>query len=130
MFSRPIFVEVLRFSTVGLLATLTYGLLGSAMLILQVPVYQANLVAYGGGILVSFVGHLLFTFRPKGSWASYFLRFMVVALTGFAFSNVVIALFEFFDFPSWASLAVILFIVPFGSWLASRLWAFRDEERH
>ncbi|MEM9138355.1 MAG: GtrA family protein [Pseudomonadota bacterium] len=117
-----------RFGVVGIAATLIHlGGAWSANRWLDLSEYMANSAGFALAFAVSYLGHFYWTFQAQSRHRQSLGRFLAVALTGFALSNLIVwAVVAQAGQPFEAALAVILLIVPGSSWLVSRLWAFRS----
>ncbi|WP_158773248.1 GtrA family protein [Cobetia sp. L2A1] len=115
-----------RFGLVGLAATGVHLAVAAAMLALWPGLNEfiANIVAFCVAFQVSLVGHQRLTFKRKGSaW-----RFALVAAVGFALNNGLLAiLVRGLDISGFMAIAIATLSVPIVTYLASRLWAFKEE---
>ena len=120
--ARPV-----RFALVGLAATFTH--VGLAWLILRMePLanpYAVNCLAYAVGFFVSYFGHRYLTFGTTGSIA----RFLLVATSGFALNNLLVAALLAASASSFLAILVATAIVPVLTYVASSLWVFRRRSR-
>ena len=116
-----------RFGLVGLAATGVH--VGVAWLLLAltgVHPLVANTCAFVVAFTVSFSGHYYWTFRAPGQPARAVLRFVLIALVGFATNSVVLAgLLRTGLVSDRVAIAAALVIVPAITFLGSRLWGFR-----
>ena len=119
--------QLLRFGIVGLLATFVHMVIGFLLIQSNWLPVMANLLAFIIAFLVSFIGHLGFSFANQVvSLSSALWKFALVALIGFACNEVLLILLlsegELTDTVSlWISTgcaAVLTFAL-------SRVWAFR-----
>ncbi len=82
---RPLILQLLRFSSVAIVAALVH--LGLATLLVApaqgLPPLAANFLAFLPAVVVSYVGHRWLTFRQPGSPR----RFFLLAFGGFALNN-------------------------------------------
>ena len=125
---RALVLQMLRFGAVGIGATLTH--LATAWAThhgLGLSAFAANLAGFLVAFCVSYFGHFYWSFRLKEGHGRSLGRFLVVAVTGYALSNVVVWLVvhrwgQSFDL----ALLGILMVVPTTSYVLSRLWAFRS----
>ncbi|MAN61531.1 MAG: polysaccharide synthesis protein GtrA [Parvibaculum sp.] len=119
--------QTLRFGMVGLLATFVHMIIGFLLIQSNWQLLVANMLAFATAFLVSFVGHLGFSFADQDvSPLSALRKFAVAALTGFACNETLLVALLSQDAVSdtialWVStgLAAIL------TFILSRVWAFR-----
>lgn len=119
--------EALRFASVGAGATLVHlGVAWIANRLLHVPPYGANACGFVAAFSLSYLGHFYWTFARQSGHAHHLPRFVIVALCGYALTNVIVwAVTDRGGYAFEVSLAVILVAVPASTWVLSRLWAFR-----
>lgn len=119
-----------RFLIVGLLATATHAAV--ALLALEglgLGPYLSNIIGFVTAFALSFTGHHFWSFahtREAGQTRSRMIRFLVVALAGFALnSGVLTGWLQLTDWPRSIGLLFSIAVVPVLSFLSARLWAFR-----
>ncbi len=123
--------QIMRFGIVGALATFVHMVIGFLLIASGWHPLSANLIAFATAFLVSFVGHLGYSFSDQDvNPARAFWRFAVVALIGFACNEallLVLILQGFFSdsFALWVSTAFAA-ILTFS---LSRTWAFRPPQK-
>lgn len=114
-----------RFGLVGLAATGVHLAVAALMLFLWPPLNEfiANIVAFCVAFQISLVGHRRLTFKRQGSaW-----RFALVAASGFALNNGLLAvLIQGLGMSGFVAIAIATLSVPVVTYLASRLWAFKE----
>ena len=116
--------RITRFGLVGGAATLIHLLVAGALLgfFTGLSPFIANIVAFLMAFLVSLHGHRHITFKQQGSG----VKFFVVALSGFALNNFLLAsMLAVTPLPDFVALTISTLAVPIVSYLAARLWAFR-----
>ncbi len=120
--------EALRFASVGAGATIVHlAVAWIANRLGGIPPYTANFCGFLAAFSLSYLGHFYWTFSKLSGHAHHLPRFIVVALFGYALTNVIVwAVDDRGGYPFEAALGVILFAVPTATWLLSRLWAFRS----
>ncbi|MGO2415145.1 MULTISPECIES: GtrA family protein [Cobetia] len=115
-----------RFGLVGLAATGVHLAVAATMLALWPGLNEfiANIVAFCIAFQVSLIGHRRLTFKRQGSaW-----RFALVAAGGFALNNGLLAvLMRGLDLSGFLAIAIATLSVPIVTYMASRLWAFKEE---
>lgn len=113
----------LRFILVGGFATMIHIVAATALLTLYegLSPFIANVLAFALAFIASFYGHRYVTFSTDGS----VIRFLTVALAGFALNNVVLFISLKLSLPAVFSIVIATICVPFFSYVASVLWAFK-----
>lgn len=121
---------LIRFGGVGGLATLVHVLVAlTAEHSLSLSAQQANLAGFLVSVLLSYFGHAHVTFRSGQGSALRFLRFVVVALTGYAVSSLTVALITGpLGLPFAVAMVAVAMVVPATSFVAMRFWVFRGSE--
>jgi len=119
--------QLLRFGIIGLLATFVHMVIGFLLIQSGWQPLVANTLAFATAFLVSFIGHLRFSFANQDVGAASALRrFLVVALIGFGCNQAILVVLLSWGMISdtialWISTgcaAILTFIL-------SRIWAFR-----
>ncbi|WP_269585299.1 GtrA family protein [Roseibium sp. Sym1] len=118
-----------KFAIVGVLATLTHTVVAAGMLQSgTLSAFPANICGFLTAFGVSFCGHYFWSFahlRQQGKALKSMIRFLIIALSGFAVNSFVLALWlELTPWPDLLGLLVSIAIVPALSFLGARLWAF------
>ena len=88
----------------------------------------ANVVAYGAGMLNSFVLNRLWTFRAAGQVAQHALKFIALNAATLAASTAIVLLLV--DWAGWPALAVWLPLtlgILTAHYLGMKHWAFAEE---
>ncbi len=120
------FVQVIKFGGVGVLATLVHVFTAlAARSLLHVEVQQANLIGFALAFVVSYTGHARVTFNAPMRSGQQIYRFALVALTGFAASSATVWAVTGpmgLSFP--VAMAAVAVIVPAISFVAMRMWVF------
>ena len=119
--------EVVRFGTVGAGATLVHLIVAwIANRLGGIPPFTANGCGFVAAFSLSYLGHFYWTFSRQSGHARHLPRFIVVALFGYALTNLIVWLVTSNGgYPFEASLGAILVAVPASTWVLSRIWAFR-----
>ncbi|QJP06768.1 GtrA family protein [Pseudomonas multiresinivorans] len=118
-----------RFGIVGIGATaLHISVAWSLITYMATPALLANLIAFLCAFGLSFGGNYLWTFSTPGSPAKAIRRFFVISLSAFLANSALLATILA---SGWLSprLAVVASaaVVPGFTFLASRLWGFRQQ---
>lgn len=125
--SRALLGQIFRFGLVGLAGTGVHlAVAWAANRLGGVPPYGANLAGFIAAFAWSYLGHFYWTFARRSGHRRHLSRFVIVALSGYALTNLVIwvVVTRMGHTFEWA-LAVILVAVPAFTWAVSRVWAFR-----
>lgn len=125
-------IRIMRFSAVGLLATLVHACVYAALVAMtEVLPLMANAIAFAAAVGMSFFGHAFWTFnhgmaqqvrrnisRPLG-------RFLAVSITTLALSNfLVYTVTEGFGLHPLLAIIPMISIVPVSTYLLLKLWVF------
>ncbi|WP_293779673.1 GtrA family protein [uncultured Oxalicibacterium sp.] len=123
--------RIARFGVVGLTAAgVHYWTVVALVELLGMRPQLANIGGFVVAFWVSYFGHRHWTFSDTvdhdvGQRTS-FLRFLAVALLGFAMNAFLFfLLLHFTTLPYYVALAIVVLTVAAMTYLLSRLWAFR-----
>jgi putative flippase GtrA len=125
-------LQYARFGTVGLTAAAIHVLVFvAAMELARLVPLVANFVAFGVAVLVSFFGHLQWTFRGQTAGGGRtqgrvaLPRFILVALTGLALNSLAVYLVvNILAWPYYYAIALMISVVPLVVFVLSKFWAF------
>lgn len=121
------FLLAARFGIVGVLATTVHILLVWGMLHGElVGPQSANLLAFLGAFVVSFIGNYRFTFGSPGHWPLALRKFFATSLTAYGLNALTLA--SLLNVGRWTPMTCALAAaacVPVFSFAVSRCWAFR-----
>ena len=119
--------QMLRFGMVGVLATFVHLVIGFLLIHSNWEPLIANMLAFAVAFLVSFAGHLGFSFSDQDVSSSDALwKFAVVALVGFGCNETLLAVLMSFGFLSdTIALCVSTACAAILTFILSRTWAFR-----
>ena len=120
--------SIITFGLMGMLSTVVHVLSGLlAHYRAGLSPFNANIVAYCAGFLVSYFGHRNFTFRSPGRISRSMPRFLAIALAGLLMSQAIVWLVvSMAGLAYWFALAVIVMTVPPATYVLGRIWAFSD----
>ena len=123
--------QLLRFGMVGLFATIVHMMIGFLLIQSNWQPEMANLLAFTIAFVVSFIGHLGFSFADQEVSASSALsKFALVALIGFAINEgLLIMLLSDGDLSDTVSLWISTGSAAVLTFALSRLWAFRSPHK-
>lgn len=118
--------QLLRFGMVGVLATLVHLLIGTILIGSGRHPLIANAIAFGFAFLVSFVGHLGYSFvDQEPDFRASFWRFGLVSLSSFACNEILLAiLLSNTSIPEVPALIATTTCVVFLTFLMGKYWAF------
>lgn len=118
--------RILRFGLVGGAATATNSVVSVVTHKLGVVPWLAVILGFVPAFVVSYLGHRHFTFKQGSQGAM--LRFFVVALSGLAVGEGVLkGLLTFSPLSSSWCVLLSTLSAPAVTYVAARLWAFREE---
>ena len=131
MTGRRLAHQGLLFALIGLAATAVHVAVAFAVRdAIDATALQANFAGYCAAVGVSYFGNARWTFRRDAWRAAQFVRFLVLSLSGLiANQAITYVLVERLGWPFWSGLVVVVIVVPILSFLAARLWAFREPSR-
>lgn len=118
-----------RFGVIGVAATaLHIGLVWTLATHTGLPVLLANLVAFLCAFVLSFTGNYIWTFSAPGSPGQAMRRFFLISLIAFLANSTLLAVILASGWlsPRLAAVASAS-VVPGITFLASRLWGFRQQ---
>lgn len=118
--------QIFRFSFVGAAATLIHLLVGITLIDAGWRPVIANAAAFCVAFMISFAGHFGYTFSYRGnSISASFLKFVAVALCGFAANEAILAGIRARGLlPPAMTLIVSTRAVAVLTFLLCRRWAF------
>ena len=120
------FWRLTRFSVVGVLAIGVYII--AAMIAVEaagVAPVVGSIVGYCASFLVSYIGHLRFTFAVPGRYRDYVLKAIVGSAAAFFVSTVVMWMAtKILRIDFRVALVAVAIIVPICSYLVNRFWVF------
>jgi putative flippase GtrA len=115
-----------RFGIVGTAAALCYA--STSFLIVWAGLsgsISATMVGQLAAALISYYGHLHFSFRVEPNHRKFVWRFLIVALTTFALNLLLTwSLTSILHAPYQVPIAVVTVVLPAASYLVNRLWVF------
>lgn len=116
-----------RFGIAGGAATVVHVAIGLGLHRgLALSPLWANGIAFAAAVVVNFAAQARLTFPEARAGGEAFLRFVAVALAGFALSQAIVAAVTGpLARPYWLALLLALAVVPALSFWAMRRWAFR-----
>ena len=119
---RSEIATLIRFTTVGLLATIVHiGVAAIILFYINEALFLANFIAFIVALNVSFFGHRFFSFKRNG----IFGRFFIIALSGFAYNNIILSGLVYFKITGGVvAITFSTLCVPLIIYLLSRFWVF------
>jgi putative flippase GtrA len=119
--------EGFRFGFVGLVATLVHLAVGLLTLRAGAEPLVANTFGFLSAVSISVVGHHWLTFASAAPFRRTAPRFALIALLGFLFNSVVLALLVGLLPPGFEApaLAAAVLLTPIVTFIAARLFAYR-----
>lgn len=119
--------QLFRFGIVGVLATVTHVTIVTILVeVFAVPVLTSNFFAFCTAVFVSYFGNLKWVFGKEADHRSFFPRFVFAAVTGLGLNQgIMYLLVERLGWDYRLGLAVVIFVVPFLTFLMNRFWVFR-----
>lgn len=94
----------------------------------QLPWLAAQIIAYGCGVLNSFLMNRKWTFKQQGALTKGLLRFVLLNLVTLAVtSTCMLLLHEHLGISLWLSKGAVTLLGVVLNFAGSRLWVFRTE---
>jgi putative flippase GtrA len=120
-----------RFGMIGVTATAVHVLIVWLLLSgTSLPPLVANMFAFLTAFGISFAGNYLWTFRSPGNPIKAMRRFLLISVSAFAVNTLLLAgLLRGGWFSPTAAAIVSAAVVPMITFLAARLWGFRDYKK-
>lgn len=120
-----------RFGLVGLASTTVHvAIVGIAVTFTEITALVANALAFFMALGVSYTGNYLWTFRSPGEPRRALLRFFLVAIFALSLNSTILG---FFLHKNWfeplTAAAISAAVIPFITFLCSRLWVFEKFEK-
>jgi putative flippase GtrA len=119
--------RVARFGLVGVVSTAVYFLLSVAMVELaSLRPMGASVIGQIGAGIVSYLGHVIYSFRVRRDHRRHGWRFVVIAAATFGLNVLLIWLLtEVAQLPYWIAFASLVVMIPTINYIGNRFWVFR-----
>ncbi len=121
----------LRFSVIGFVNFAIYA--STAFTLIEfagMSAVKASLIAQAAAILVTYLGHMSYSFRVEPKHRAYVWRFMIVIALLFAMNAAISWLLsDVFGQPAHITIPVVMIVIPVSSFLLNRLWVFEPGMR-
>lgn len=118
--------RLLRFGAVGIFATIVYPVVTLGVVSIGANAILATSIGHIAAGVVSYLGHLRYSFRVAPDHGFYLRRFFVAAAAMFAGNLAITWLFiSVLGLSSVVSVAVVGVLIPIVNYLCSRFWVFR-----
>lgn len=122
--------QLMKFGIVGLAATGLHLLIAFILLYAGVNVYLANLCAFLGAFVLSYIGHNYWTFAMTSWHPSTLAKSFLLASMGFLANNILLTfLLKIALFNEAMALFFSLLLVPLLSYFGSRIWVFQKNKQ-
>ena len=90
----------------------------------------ANTLAFLVALGVSYLGNAIVTFRVEPWRLNAFIRFAVMSVIAFALNQAIVyGLTVRLGWPFWASLMVVVAVIPPFTFVLAKLWALAPDAR-
>lgn len=117
----------MRFSLVGLIATVAYFILGFIFIsVLKWPVLIGNALAYLLAFFVSYFGQSKFTFQVRGSHAIMLPAYLATQVGGLLLNSCIVGFCIKKHLPYLLAMLIAAGITPVAVYLTCRFWVFRN----
>lgn len=120
----------MRFALVGVGATLSHlGIVSVLLIYTTCPAVLANTLAFLLAFGVSFTGNYLWTFNRPGKVTQAMRRFFLISGSAFLLNTaLLVGLLQLTALPAVYAAPSAALVVPVFTYLASRLWGFRQHQ--
>ena len=121
----------MRFSIVGVLATLTYFIAANIFTLLGLFTPKtASVFAYIIGMAVSFTGQSRFSFKVKNVKFIHLARYIILSILGLLVSYFSIELCEtYFNIPVFWGTVFTSVSIPLLSFIMMKFWVFKEDKQ-
>ena len=118
--------RIARFGIVGVCATIVY--IGASITAVDAfgftPVW-ASILGQCTSMLVSYLGHSIYSFQVESDHRTFLWRFLVIAAVTFAMNGAVTwALTGVLGLSHFLSISVVTIAIPVVNYLCNRFWVF------
>ncbi|MEK9910657.1 MAG: GtrA family protein [Candidatus Puniceispirillum sp.] len=114
------FGRMIKFGSVGLVATLVHLISAQIALLITQKVMLSTIIGFVPAFIFSYCGHRFFTFSDALNGSV--LRFFVVAVSGLIFSLFALSMLD--QIYPWLGLTLSISVIPVWTYLMSRMWVF------
>lgn len=124
-------LQFIRFGLIGIVATLCH--MGTLIIFVEIFKYEpimASTIGFILAVIISYVLNYRFTFIARRSHVFFFLRYLVVCITGLAI-NISIMFLTVNILKWWYIIGQIftLAIVPVTNFTLNKYWTFRNKNK-
>lgn len=119
------------FAVFGVAASATHFVVAlAAARFLGLEPLAANTVAFVAALGVSYLGNAMVTFKVEPWNAAQFARFATLSVAGFVLNQLIVYVLTVRGgWPFWASLVVVILLVPPATFVLAKLWALAPRGR-
>ena len=120
--------QVIRYGFVGVAATVAHVcMVVSLVEAVGVRFFYANLAGYVTGFVVSYVGHLTWTFGQRGGHQQKLPRFLLAWISLVCLGQLTAyVMVDVLGLPYLAALTVIVTLIPLLGFTVGKIWVFKD----
>ena len=118
--------RMVRFGFVGTIAAATYAAVTFAIAELRIadPVV-ASVIGYFCAALISYFGHLYYSFRVTPDHRTFLWRFAItVVVTSGMTVGCTWLMTEYWSYPAWAAVLAVTLLIPATNYVCGRFWVF------
>lgn len=126
--NKPLFFQIMRFGIVGLsAATVHFGIVVALVQTWLILPLVANIFGFAIAFQISYWGHRLWTFAGNGPAHRIAIpKLFFVQLLNFAANETLFYIFLSLSVPYPLALFIVLTVLPFFTFMASKLWVFAE----
>lgn len=126
--NKPLFFQIMRFGIVGLsAAAVHFGMVVALVQTWLILPLVANIFGFAIAFQISYWGHRLWTFAGSGPAHRIAIpKLFFVQLLNFAANETLFYIFLSLSVPYPLALFIVLTVLPFFTFMASKLWVFAE----
>ena len=117
--------RIVRYAMTGLLSTIAYVFTVILLTVNGADPILSNVIGVAIASIISYLGHLHFTFRVEKNHPKYFWRFTLVVATTLLFTaGITFLVTKVLRLPNEISIAAAVILIPATSYIFNRCWVF------
>lgn len=126
--NKSLLLQIMRFGIVGLVAAAVhFGIVVAFVQTWLILPLIANIFGFAIAFQVSYWGHRCWTFAGNGpAHRVAIAKLFFVQLLNFAANETLFYIFLSLSFPYPLALIIVLTLLPFFTFMASKLWVFAE----
>ncbi len=123
---RSVF-EFIRYGITGILSLLAYLLFSNLLHVFDCPIWLATIIAWIISVLVSYFGHIHFSYKVTAKHKTMSYRFMLMLAFHFLqTAGITYILSETFELPYLTTTIVTVLLTPITTYPIGKYWVFKE----